>query len=113
MNCLATKLQRPGYQLFPYSGLKFGPNSGLNSGQRAKLGPGLIRGDLEPSAIARAFPTSMTGDVTSEIAEDDSERGSDNNTSLCDVAIMIMIVICCCEKERNTINGFFYKALKC
>ena len=38
------------------------------------------RGGLEPSAIARGrpgriFPTSFTGDVTSEIAEDDWERG--------------------------------------
>ena len=31
---------------------------------------------LEPSAIARRiFPTNLTGDVTSEITEDDGERG--------------------------------------
>ena len=40
----------------------------------------VTRGGLEPSAIARGrpgriFPTSLTGDVTSEIAEDDWERG--------------------------------------
>ena len=36
----------------------------------------LSREGLEPSAIARRiFPTSLTGDVTSEIAEDDWERG--------------------------------------
>ena len=35
----------------------------------------VTRGGLEPSAIARTFPTSLTGDVTSEIAEDDWERG--------------------------------------
>ena len=39
----------------------------------------VTRGGLEPSAIARyprrIFPTSLTGDVTSEIAEDDWERG--------------------------------------
>ena len=31
-------------------------------------------GGLEPSPIARIFPTSLTGDVTSEIAKDDWER---------------------------------------
>ena len=35
----------------------------------------VTRGGLEPSAIAPTFPTSLTGDVTSEIAEDDWERG--------------------------------------
>ena len=37
----------------------------------------VTRGDLEPSANFpwRIFPTSLTGDVTSEIAEDDWERG--------------------------------------
>ena len=35
----------------------------------------VTRGGLEQSAIARIFPTSLTGDVTSEIAEDDWERG--------------------------------------
>ena len=35
----------------------------------------VTRGGLEPSAIARIFPTSLTGDVVSEIAEDDWERG--------------------------------------
>ena len=40
----------------------------------------VTRGGLEPSAIARGrprriFPTSLTGDVTSEIAEDGWERG--------------------------------------
>ena len=40
----------------------------------------VTRGGLETSAIARGrprriFPTSLTGDVTSEIAEDDWERG--------------------------------------
>ena len=35
----------------------------------------VTRGGLEPSAIAQIFPTSLTGDVTSEIAEDDWERG--------------------------------------
>ena len=35
----------------------------------------VISGGLERSAIARVFPTSLTGDVTSEIAEDDWERG--------------------------------------
>ena len=37
----------------------------------------VTRGGLEPSAIEYAanFPTSLTGDVTSEIAEDDWERG--------------------------------------
>ena len=38
----------------------------------------ITRGGLEPSVIARPrriFPTSLTGDVTSEIVEDDWERG--------------------------------------
>ena len=35
----------------------------------------VTKGGLQPSGIARIFPTSLTGDVTSEIAEDDSERG--------------------------------------
>ena len=35
----------------------------------------VTRGGLEQSAIARIFATSLTGDVTSEIAEDDWERG--------------------------------------
>ena len=35
----------------------------------------VTKGGLEPSAIARIFPTSLTCDVTSEIAEDDWERG--------------------------------------
>ena len=35
----------------------------------------VTRGGLEPSAIARIFPTSLTGDVISEIAEDNWERG--------------------------------------
>ena len=36
----------------------------------------VTRGGLEPSANFRQlFPTSLTGDVTSEIAEDDWERG--------------------------------------
>ena len=36
----------------------------------------VTRGGLEPSAIDRGiFPTGLTGDVTSEIAEDDWERG--------------------------------------
>ena len=37
----------------------------------------VTRGGLEPSAIEYAanFPTSLTGDVTSEIAEEDWERG--------------------------------------
>ena len=48
----------------------------------------VTRGGLEPSAIARGrprriFPTSLTGDVTSEIAEDDWERGSSFPFSLC------------------------------
>ena len=34
----------------------------------------VTRGGLEPSAIARIFPTSLTGDIISEIAEDDWER---------------------------------------
>ena len=37
---------------------------------------GVTRGGLEPSAnFQQFFPTSLTGDVTSEIAEDDWERG--------------------------------------
>lgn len=32
------------------------------------------KGGLEPSAIARIFPTSLIGDVTSKLAEDDWER---------------------------------------
>ena len=35
----------------------------------------VTRGGLEQSAIARIFPTSLTGDVTSEIAKNDWERG--------------------------------------
>ena len=37
----------------------------------------VTRGDLEPSAIESSanFPTSLTGDITSEIAEDDWVRG--------------------------------------
>ena len=36
----------------------------------------VTRGGLEPSANFRQFfPTSLTGDLTSEIAEDDWERG--------------------------------------
>ena len=37
----------------------------------------VTKGGLEPSSIEYAanFPTSLTGDVTSEIAEDDWERG--------------------------------------
>ena len=37
----------------------------------------VARGGLEPSAIAyyANFPTSLTGDVTSELVEDDWERG--------------------------------------
>ena len=41
----------------------------------------VTRGGMEPSAIAlevyprRIFPTSLTGDVTPEIAEDDWEQG--------------------------------------
>ena len=34
----------------------------------------VTRGGLEPSAIDEFFPTSLTGGVTSEIAEDDWER---------------------------------------
>ena len=35
----------------------------------------VTRGGLEPSAIARIFPTSLTGDVTSELAEGNWEWG--------------------------------------
>ena len=35
----------------------------------------VTRGGLEPSPIARIFPTSLTGDVTSKITEEDWERG--------------------------------------
>ena len=46
----------------------------------------VTRGGLEPSAIARGrprLPTSLTGDVTSKIAEDDWERGCATSIFFC------------------------------